>query len=498
MSSDTRTVRRVVVASFIGTTIEWYDFFLYGTAAALAFNRLFFPTVDPLIGTLSSFGTFAVGFLARPLGGIIFGHFGDRVGRKSMLVYSLLIMGVATFFIGLLPTYESIGLWAPALLVVLRSVQGIGVGGEWGGAVLMAVEHAPAHRRGFAGSWPQMGVPAGLLLSTVVFNLFTTNLTEAQFLSWGWRVPFLLSVLLIAVGVFIRLSIVESPEFAKILASKSQHERPLVVAVRDYRRNVLLAMGMRIHESGLFYVYTVFVLSFGPTELGLPRETMLWGVSLAALGGLVAIPFYGALSDRIGRRPVYLFGAVFSLVYAFPFFWMLDTRSAGVVWLAIVLGVTVGHNAMYGPQAAYFSELFGAEVRYSGASLGYQLASVLSGAPAPFIAIALLASYGSNAVAAYMAVLAAVTVLAAYLAPETYRSSFGEAVTNAIPASTRLGPQATRERGGGAAGDAIRKQPREPRETINPSESRGHRGRRARAITNIAKNRGAHARERRS
>jgi metabolite-proton symporter len=421
MSSDARTIRRVVFASFVGTTIEWYDFFLYGTAAALVFNRLFFPNVDPLIGTLSSFGTFAVGFLARPLGGIVFGHFGDRVGRKSMLVYSLLIMGVATFLIGLLPTYGSIGIWAPAMLVVLRLVQGIGIGGEWGGAVLMAVEHAPPHRRGFAGSWPQMGGPAGLLLSTVVFNLFTTFLSDAQFLAWGWRIPFLLSLLLIAVGVFIRLSIVESPEFAAIVESKRQQERPLVVAIRDYRGNVLLAMGMRVAENGLFYVYTVFVLSFGPGELGIPRETMLWGVSLAALGGLAAIPLFGALSDRIGRRPVYLFGALFSLAYAFPFLWLLGTRSAAIVWLAIVLGVTVGHNAMYGPQAAYFSELFGAEVRYSGASLGYQLASVVSGAPAPFIATALLAAYGATAVAGYMALLAAVTVIAAFLAPETHR-----------------------------------------------------------------------------
>jgi metabolite-proton symporter len=424
MTSDPRTVRKVVLASFIGTTIEWYDFFLYGTAAALVFNRLFFPTVDPLVGTLSSFGTFAVGFIARPFGGIIFGHFGDRVGRKAMLVYSLVIMGAATFLIGLLPTHGSIGLWAPALLVLLRTAQGIGVGGEWGGAVLMAVEHAPPHRRGFAGSWPQMGVPAGLLLSTIVFSLFTTALTEDQFLTWGWRIPFLLSALLIAVGVFIRLNVVESPAFIEIVQSQGREARPLVVAVRDYRRNVLLAMGMRVAENGIFYVYTVFVLTYGPGELGLPRDTMLWGVSLAALGGLVAIPLYGALSDCIGRRPVYLFGAIFSLVFAFPFFWLLDTRSTGIIWLAIVVGVAVGHNAMYGPQAAYFSELFGAGVRYSGASLGYQLASVLSGAPAPFIATALLASVGRDAVAVYIMLLSAVTVVAAYLAPETYRSDF--------------------------------------------------------------------------
>jgi MFS family permease len=342
-----------------------------------------------------------------------------------MLVYSLMIMGVATVLIGLLPTYHSIGVWSPILLVVLRIAQGIGVGGEWAGAVLMAVEHAAPNRRGFAGSWPQMGVPAGSLLSTIVFSLFTANMTDAQFMEWGWRLPFLLSALLIVVGMFIRLSIVESPAFLEVAKAGKKQAMPILVAVRDYRRNVLLAMGMRVAENGLFYVYTVFVLSYGPGELGLPRQTMLWGVSLAALAGLVAIPFYGALSDRIGRRPVYLFGAIFSLLYAFPFFWLLETRSTGLIWAAIVVGVAVGHNAMYGPQAAYFSELFGAGVRYSGASLGYQLASVLSGAPAPFVATALLAAYGRSAVAVYMAVLSAITLTAAYLAPETYRIHLG-------------------------------------------------------------------------
>jgi metabolite-proton symporter len=418
---DMRSIRPVILASFIGTTIEWYDFFLYGTAAALVFNRLFFPNVDPLTGTLSSFGTFAVGFVARPLGGVVFGHYGDRIGRKSMLIYSLVIMGVATCLIGLLPTYETIGVWAPVLLVVLRCAQGIGVGGEWGGAVLMAVEHSPAARRGLSGSWPQMGVPAGLFLSTVVFGVFSTQLSEDQFLSWGWRLPFVLSVVLIAVGLFIRLTLLETPAFTTVQQRGGREARPLVAAVRHYRRNMLLAMGMRVAENGLFYVYTVFVLSYGPANLGLPRGTMLAGVTLAALAGLVAIPFYGALSDRIGRRPVYLFGAAFSLLFALPFFWLLDTRATGVVWLAIVLGVAVGHNAMYGPQAAYFSELFGASVRYSGASVSYQLASVVSGGLAPFIATALLAWRGSGAVAAYMMLLAAITLVATYLASETYR-----------------------------------------------------------------------------
>ena len=341
-SVNPRAIRAVMLASFVGTAIEWYDFFLYGTAAALVFGPLFFPNVDALTGTLSSFGTFAVGFVARPLGGIVFGHFGDRVGRRSMLIYSLVIMGVATFLIGLLPTYATIGVWAPVLLVVLRCAQGIGVGGEWGGAVLMAVEHSPPDRRGLSGSWPQMGVPAGLFLSTVVFGVVSTSLGDEQFLAWGWRVPFLLSIALIAVGLFIRLRILESPAFIRLEASGLREERPLVAAVRDYRRNLLLAMGMRVAENGLFYVYTVFVLSYGPAALGVPRATMLSGVTLAALVGLAAIPFFGSLSDRVGRRPVYLFGAVFSLVYAVPFFWLLHTGSVAVIWLAIVLGGPLG------------------------------------------------------------------------------------------------------------------------------------------------------------
>jgi MHS family shikimate/dehydroshikimate transporter-like MFS transporter len=411
-----------MIASFIGTAIEWYDFFLYGTAAALVFSRLFFPTVDPLTGTLSSFGTFAVGFVARPLGGAIFGHYGDRVGRKAMLIYSLLIMGVATFLIGLLPTFATIGVWAPILLVFLRCLQGIGVGGEWGGAVLMAVEHSPEGRRGLSGAWPQMGVPAGLFLSTVVFGITSSTLGEGAFLDWGWRLPFLLSAALIAVGMFIRLRLLETPAFARLQADGKREARPLVTAIRDYRRSLLLAMGMRVAENGLFYIYTVFVLSYGPTALGVTRSTMLWGVTLAAAMGLVAIPCFGALSDRVGRRPVYLFGALFSLVYALPFFWLLETRSTPIIWAAIVGGVAIGHNAMYGPQAAYFSELFGAGVRYSGASLAYQLASILAGGLAPFIATALLAAWGIGAVAAYMMLLSAITVAATYAAPETARS----------------------------------------------------------------------------
>ena len=421
-ATERNSIRQVVAASFIGTTIEWYDFFLYGTAAALVFNKLFFPKAEPSSGTLLALATYGVGFAARPFGGIIFGHFGDRVGRKTMLVLSLLIMGVATFCIGLMPTYAAIGIWAPVLLVVLRIAQGIGVGGEWGGAVLMSVEHAPEGRRGFFGSWPQMGVPAGLFLSTVVFLIVQETTSDEAFLSWGWRVPFLLSAILIAVGMFVRLRLYESPAFQRVKDSGTEAPMPILDVLRKYPREVLLAMGMRLAENGTFYILTVYVLVYGNEELKLPKSTMLWGVVIAALIGLVAIPFYGSLSDRVGRRPLYLGGAGFSLLFAFPFFLLLNTKTALLIWLAIVLGVNVGHDLMYGPQAAYFAELFGTRVRYSGASLGYQLASVFAGGFAPLIAAALLKWAGWTAVAGYMALMAAITVVATWLASETYQS----------------------------------------------------------------------------
>lgn len=423
-TASAQSIRQVVLASFIGTAIEWYDFFLYGTAAALVFNKLFFPNVDPVTGTLSAFATFAVGFIARPLGGVIFGHYGDLLGRKAMLVYSLLIMGVATFLIGLLPTYESVGVLAPVLLVVMRFAQGIGIGGEWGGAVLMAVEHSPHGQRGFNGSWPQMGVPAGLLLSTLVFAL-TSLLPETEFLAWGWRVPFLLSIVLIGVGLFIRLRILETPAFTQMKAARKETRRPLAEVFQTYPKHVLLGIGMRLAENGPFYVLTVFVLSYCETQLKLPRSIPLIGVILAATIGLFAIPSYGALSDRVGRRPVYLGGALFTMFFAFPFFWLLDTRSPALIWLAIVLAVNLGHDAMYGPQAAYLAELFGTRVRYTGASLSYQLSSVLAGGLAPLVATALLVSVGRSAVAAYVSLMGLVTVISTWLASETFLHDLG-------------------------------------------------------------------------
>jgi len=420
------SLRQVIFASFIGTTIEWYDFFLYGTAAALVFNKLFFPNINPVAGTLSAFGTFAVGFIARPIGGALFGHYGDRVGRKSMLVHSLLIMGIATFIIGILPTYHSIGIFAPGLLVVLRFAQGIGVGGEWGGAVLMAVEHSKKGKRGFYGSWPQMGVPAGLLLSTLIYTVLSSRLTESQFLQWGWRIPFLLSIVLIGVGLFVRLSLLETPAFTRLKLQSGETRQPVLEVIRSHTKNLLLGIGMRFVQNGTFYIYTVFVLTYGEKYLKLPRNTMLLGVLIAATVGLFSIPFYGALSDRVGRRPVYLAGAVLTVLYAFPFFWLLNLRSEPIIWLAIVLGLNVFQDAMYGPQAAYLSELFGTQVRYSGASLSYQLSSTVSGGFAPLIATALLAAWGPNAVAAYIVAMGLITVVSTYLASETYQQEIDE------------------------------------------------------------------------
>ncbi len=425
-AGQVESIRRVSLASFIGTTIEWYDYFLYGTAAALVFNQLFFPNVDPLIGTLAAFATFAVGFVARPLGGAIFGHYGDRIGRKAMLVLTLLIMGIATFLIGLLPTYETIGIWAPILLVVLRLLQGFGVGGEWGGAVLMAVEHSPGGRRGFYGSWPQMGVPAGLLLSTGVFTIFS-SLPNEQFLAWGWRVPFLLSILLVAVGLYIRLAILETPAFRQVQETQTEARMPIMDVLRTNLKGVLLVIGMRIAENGSFFIFSVFVLSYATEQLGLARSLVLAGVMIAATIQLFAVPVWGALSDKIGRRPVYLFGAAFTLLFAFPSFWLINTQATILVWLAIVLALAVGHAAMYGPQAAFLPELFGTRVRYSGIAFSRELASVVAGALSPFIATALLAWAGSYwPVAVYLAAMALITIVAVYLAPETFQSDITE------------------------------------------------------------------------
>jgi MFS transporter, MHS family, shikimate and dehydroshikimate transport protein len=412
---------KVATASLIGTAIEWYDFFLYGTAAALIFNKLFFPTFDPMVGTLLAFATYALGFVARPLGGLVFGHYGDTIGRKTMLYLTLAMMGLATAVIGILPTYETLGIWAAILLIACRLVQGFGLGGEWGGAVLMAVEHAPEHNRGFYGSWPQLGAPLGLVLGTLVFSIFSAVMTDAQFLAWGWRVPFLFSIVLVIVGLWIRFTLAESPEFQKVKDTKQEARMPIIEAIVTHPKNILLAMGARFAENGFFYIYATFVLAYATQALGMKRQDILNGVLIAAILETFTIPAFGALSDRVGRRPVYIFGAIFSALMSFPLFALLATKNPQLAWIAIVLGLAIGHAAMYGPQASFLAELFGTKVRYSGVSLGYNLASIFAGALSPLIATGLMAAYKPETwpISVYMLVLALITLVSVYFATET-------------------------------------------------------------------------------
>jgi metabolite-proton symporter len=421
-----QALRRVVLASFIGTAIEWYDFFLYNTAAALVFDKLFFPKLAPANATLAAFATYSVGFFARPLGGVVFGHFGDRMGRKSMLVITLMMMGVSTFLVGLVPTYSSIGAAAPLLLVVLRFIQGFGVGGEWGGAVLMAAEHSPQKKRGLSASWPQAGVPAGLLLANGVFAA-CNRLFGEQFLTWGWRVPFLLGIGLVGVGLFIRLRVLETPAFAKVRESSGVARVPILEVLRSHLRSVILAMGARFAENVSFYLFTAWILTYITRQLGLPKDVALQGLLAASALEFLTIPAFGALSDRLGRRPVYMLGAVLTGLFAFPFFWLIDLRSTPFIWIALVLVLAVAHAAMYGPQAAFFAELFGTKVRYSGASLGYQLSSALAGGLAPIIAGGLLRMSHDRpwSVAVYLVLSSLITLVSVSLASETSRSDLG-------------------------------------------------------------------------
>ncbi|MBF6507768.1 MHS family MFS transporter [Nocardia farcinica] len=414
---------RVVVASLVGTTVEWYDFFLYGSAAALVFNKLFFPAHDPLVGTMLAFITYAVGFIARPLGGLVFGHYGDRLGRKKLLVLSLIMMGGATFLIGLLPTYQAIGVAAPLLLTALRLVQGFAIGGEWGGAVLIVSEHGSAANRGFWASWPQAGVPLGNLLGTAVLAVLAAVQSDEAFLAWGWRIAFLLSGVLVLIGLWVRLAVAESPVFleaARKAAEQGAADKPPILEVlRRYRSEVLTAMGARFAENVVYYVLTSFVLTYVATFLELPRAVALNASLIAAVVHFISIPLWGALSDRVGRRPVYLVGAIGTGVWAFAFFTLLDTKSFFVITLATTIGL-VFHGAMYGPQAAYFAELFGTRVRYSGASIGYQLASIVAGSLAPIIATALLAGFSSAVpISIYVALCSLVTIVAVVRSPET-------------------------------------------------------------------------------
>jgi MFS transporter, MHS family, shikimate and dehydroshikimate transport protein len=421
---DPIRTRRVALATLIGTSIEWYDFFVYGAAAALVFGKLFFPTASPLTGTLLALSTFGVGFIARPVGGVVFAHFGDRIGRKSMLVLSVLLMGGGTFLVGLLPTAETIGVAAPVLLVLLRIAQGIGIGGEWGAAAVMAVEHAPPHRRGFFGSWPQVGVPAGMLTANLAILIMSGSMSEEAFLAWGWRVPFLASIVLVVVGIVIRLKIHESPVFEQARAAGRIERLPVLAVLRKQPTNVLRAAGLRFAENSTFYIHTTFVLTYGTTLLGMERDDLLLAVIVSSAVGLVSLPFYGWACDRFGRRPVVLWGSLVLLAMSWPYFWALDTRSLPIIILATVVAVNIGNSAVYAPQPAYFSELFEPEVRYSGASIGAQAASVFAGGLAPVIATALLdATGGYDLIALYMSAMVMITIVTALLSPDPYGAS---------------------------------------------------------------------------
>ncbi len=422
---DARGARKVAFASFLGTTIEWYDFFIYGTAAALVFGQLFFPDFSSLAGTLASFATFAVGFIARPLGGMVFAHFGDRVGRKPMLVWSLMIMGTATLLMGFLPGFEAIGVWAPILLVVLRFVQGFGVGGEWGGAALMAVEHAPEGRRGFYGSWPQVGVPTGLVLGTVVFAIVSASVSDAQFAAWGWRIPFLLSALLIFVGLFIRLKISESPVFERVMERHEEARMPVLEAVKTYPKTIALATGSFIGTHATFYVATVFMVSYATEQVGLDQTSVLTANTFLSASDILMILGFGALSDLVGRRPLYLAGMAILALFAFPYLWLVDS---GILALFVAGGLVVQacRSAVYGPQSAYFSELFSTRMRYSGASLSYQFASILGGGFAPLICTALVAWVGSSGVAMYIMAVSLISLVSSFLLSETFKRSLSE------------------------------------------------------------------------
>jgi MHS family shikimate/dehydroshikimate transporter-like MFS transporter len=410
--------RKVAFASLIGTTIEWYDFFIFGTAAALVFNQVFFPSFDPVTGTLAAFASFSVGFIARPVGGAVFAHYGDKVGRKPMLVYSLLLMGAATFLMGVLPDYASIGLWAPVLLVVLRIAQGFGVGGEWGGAALMAVEHAPEHRRGFYGAWPQIGVPAGLVLGTGAYALLSATLSNAQFLAWGWRVPFLASALLIAIGMWIRLTVAESPVFQQTLAEKSAIKLPVLDAIKTYPKEIALAAGSFLATNATFYVGSVWLISCATKELGYDRTAILNANVALSLSDIPMILAFGLLSDHLGRRKLFLGGMAVLALFAVPYIMLVSTAN---IWLFLLggLGVGVCRSAVYGPQSACFAEQFSTPMRYSGCSPAYQFAAIIGGM-APLICTALVAYTGSlYSVAAFIAAVALVSLTCSYLMTET-------------------------------------------------------------------------------
>ncbi len=417
-SEHSAQLRKAVIASTIGTTIEWYDFFIYGTAAGLVLGKLYFPNEAPLAGTLAAFGTYFIGFVGRPIGAAIFGHYGDRIGRKGTLIATLLCMGIATFLIAFVPTYASIGIWGAVILTVLRMIQGIGVGGEWGGSVLLSMEWARHHgHRGLVASWPQFGVPAGLFLANLSILAFSTWSGD-QFFTWGWRVPFALSIILVGIGLWIRLGILETPVFQRLLQTNRIEKAPITEVIKRQPREILLSAFLRTAEQAPFYIFTAFIFAYATGTLKMSRDFVLTAVLAASLVSFVTIPLSGHISDKIGRRNMYLIGAAVTGVFGFIYFGMVDTAIPALVFLAIVLSL-IPHDMQYGPQAALIAEAFTPRLRYSGASLGYQLASIIAGGPAPLIATWLFARYHTgNAIAVYIALCAVVSLIATAMMPD--------------------------------------------------------------------------------
>jgi MFS family permease len=411
-------LRKAVIASTIGTAIEWYDFFIYGTAAGLIFGKLYFPNEDPLTGTLAAFGTYFIGFVGRPIGAAIFGHYGDRIGRKATLIATLLCMGIATFLVAFVPTYEQIGIWGAVILTLLRAVQGIGVGGEWGGSVLLAMEWSRHHgERGLVASWPQFGVPCGLFLSNLAILAFS-GWSGDQFATWGWRVPFALSIILVGVGLWIRLGILETPVFQQLLDQDKIEQAPIIEVIRKQPKEIILSALLRMSEQAPFYIFTAFIFAYAVGTLHMSRDFVLTAVLVASCVSFVTIPLSGHISDRIGRRKMYLIGVASVGLFGFLYFAMVDTALLSAVFIAIVLSL-IPHDMQYGPQAALIAEAFTPRLRYSGASLGYQLASVIAGGPAPIIATALFATYQTGyAISIYIAACAVVSLVAASFMPD--------------------------------------------------------------------------------
>jgi MFS family permease len=411
-------LRKAVIASTVGTAIEWYDFFLYGTAAGLVFGKLFFPNHDALTGTLLAFGTYFIGFVGRPIGAAIFGHYGDRIGRKATLIATLMCMGLATFAIAFVPTYDSIGIWGAVILTVLRAIQGIGVGGEWGGSVLMSMEWSRTHgQRGLVASWPQFGVPCGLLLSTLAVMAFS-SWAGSDFLVWGWRIPFALSIVLVGIGLWIRLGILETPVFQKLLDTDKIEKAPILEVIKKQPKEIILSAFLRMSEQAPFYIFTAFVFAYTVGTLKMERNFILSAVLVAACVSFFTIPISGHISDKIGRKKMYMIGALVMGLFGFVYFAMVDTAVPALVFIAIVLSL-IPHDMQYGPQSALIAEAFTPRLRYSGASLGYQLASLIAGGPSPIIATALFAAYHSGyAIAIYIALCAVVTLVATALMPD--------------------------------------------------------------------------------